>query len=119
MSDFHQSGVITTLHKLGPPNLEALETELERTAATRPVALVLPCLYSELDTPAMPRIAEELMEVHYIREVIVVLARANEDQFAKARQFFAPLPQRTSLIWIDGSRVQVRHRGAVPLRGRS
>jgi glucosyl-3-phosphoglycerate synthase len=106
MSDFHQSGVITTLHKLGPPNLETLETELERTAAIRPVALVLPCLYSELDTPAMPRIVEELLEVHYIREVIVVLARANEDQFAKARQFFAPLPQRTTLIWIDGSRVQ-------------
>jgi len=106
MSDFHQSGVITTLHKLGPPNLETLETELERTAVVRPVALVLPCLYSELDTPAMPRIAEELMEVRYIREVIVVLARANEDQFAKARQFFAALPQRTTLIWIDGSRVQ-------------
>jgi len=106
MSDFHQSGVITTLHKLGPPNLETLETELERTAAVRPVALVLPCLYSELETPAMPRIAEELMDVHYIREVIVVLARANEDQFAKARQFFAALPQRTTLIWIDGSRVQ-------------
>jgi glucosyl-3-phosphoglycerate synthase len=106
MSDFHQSGVITTLHKLGPPNLETLETELERTSAVRPVALVLPCLYSELETPAMPRIAEELMDVHYIREVIVVLARANEDQFAKARQFFAALPQRTTLIWIDGSRVQ-------------
>jgi glucosyl-3-phosphoglycerate synthase len=106
MSDFHQSGVITTLHKLGPPNLETLEIELERTAAVRPVALVLPCLYSELDTPAMPRIAEELMEVRYIREVIVALARANEDQFAKAREFFAALPQRTTLIWIDGSRVQ-------------
>ena len=40
MSDFHQSGVITTLHKLGPPNLETLETELERTAAVHPVARV-------------------------------------------------------------------------------
>jgi len=40
MSDFHQSGVITTLHKLGPPNLETLETELERTATVRPVARV-------------------------------------------------------------------------------
>ncbi len=106
MSDFHQSGVITTLHKLGPPNLETLEVELERAAAIRPVALVLPCLFSELETPAMPRIAEELMEVHYIREVVVALARANEDQFAKARQFFAALPQKTTLIWIDGSRVQ-------------
>lgn len=106
MSDFHQSGVITTLHRLGAPNLESLEAEIEKVAAIRPVALVLPCLYTELETPAMPRIAEELRQVRYVREVIVALGRANEEQFAKAREFFAALPQKTTLLWIDGSRVQ-------------
>ncbi|MBI4611065.1 MAG: glycosyl transferase [Candidatus Rokubacteria bacterium] len=106
MSDFHQSGVITTLHKLGPPNLETLEAELEKVAGIRPVALVLPCLYSELETPAMPRIAEEIRQVRYLKEVVVALARANEEQFAQAREFFATLPQKSTLIWIDGSRVQ-------------
>lgn len=106
MSDFHQPGVIATLHRLGPPNLESLEAELEKTAAARPVALVLPCLYAELETPAMPRIAEELKQVRYLREIVVALGRANEEQFARARAFFAALPQKTTLIWIDGSRVQ-------------
>jgi glucosyl-3-phosphoglycerate synthase len=106
MSDFHQPGLVATLHRLGPPNLEALEAELEKTAAVRPVALVLPCLYSELETPAMPRIAEELKEVRYVREIVVAVGRANEDQFAKAREFFSHLPQRTMLLWIDGSRTQ-------------
>ena len=51
MSDFHQGGVITTLHdRLEPSDLEVLERDLETTAAIRPVALVLPCLGSELVT---------------------------------------------------------------------
>jgi len=77
MSDFHQASVITTLHKLGGPNIESLEAELEQITAIRPVALVLPCLFSELETPAMPRIAEELLQVGYLREIVVALARAN------------------------------------------
>jgi glucosyl-3-phosphoglycerate synthase len=50
MSDFHQGGVITTLHRLGSSNLDSLERDLEKSAAIRPVALVLPCLVSEFDT---------------------------------------------------------------------
>jgi glucosyl-3-phosphoglycerate synthase len=106
MSDFHQNGVITTLHRLSTHNLDALEAELEKTAATRPVALVLPCLYSELETPAMPLIAEELKQVRYLREIVVALGRASEDQFEAARRFFDRLPQRTTLVWIESTRVQ-------------
>lgn len=52
MSDFHQNGVITTRHRLGADNLDTLERDLEKTAALRPVVLVLPCLAAELDAPA-------------------------------------------------------------------
>ena len=48
MADFHQSGVITTLHRLGSPDLERLERELLGFADTRPIALVLPCLFSDI-----------------------------------------------------------------------
>ena len=58
MSDFYQSGVITTFHRLGKYNLEAIEATLAEYTERRPIALVLPCLYSELDGPA---IARELM----------------------------------------------------------
>jgi glucosyl-3-phosphoglycerate synthase len=49
MSDCHQGGVITTLHRLGAGNLDSLEGNLEKSTSIRPVALVLPCLASEFD----------------------------------------------------------------------
>ena len=44
MADFHQGGVITTLHRLGRSDVGRLERELVSYADVRPIALVLPCL---------------------------------------------------------------------------
>ncbi|MBS1128183.1 MAG: hypothetical protein H6Q96_563, partial [Nitrospirae bacterium] len=52
MSDFYQTGVITTLHRIGRPSLERIEGELLHFSRTRPIALVLPALYSEFEGPA-------------------------------------------------------------------
>ncbi|MFO0701052.1 MAG: glycosyl transferase, partial [Nitrospira sp.] len=60
MSDFYQNGVVTVLHRLGQPNTEQLEQELERYAKTTPIALVLPSLYAELERPALKRIVDIL-----------------------------------------------------------
>src|SRR6266850_3068961 len=60
MSDFHQSGVITTFHRLGKYDLEAIEATLAEYAERRPIALVLPCLYSELEGPALKNILGHL-----------------------------------------------------------
>ena len=106
MSDFHQGGVITTLHRLGPNNLDALERDLEKTAALRPVALVLPCLASEFDTGAIPRIIEELQQVRYLEEIVVALGRASGERFAAARKTFRQLPTRTTVVWIESTRTQ-------------
>src|ERR1041384_1268077 len=69
MSDFHQSGVITTLHRLG--GSQRLEARLAEYTQRRPVALVLPCLYSELAGPALRNIVEQLRRVNYLREIVV------------------------------------------------
>jgi glucosyl-3-phosphoglycerate synthase len=53
MADFHQTGVITTLHRLGRGDLTRLERELYLHGWMRPIALVLPCLYSELRDVAL------------------------------------------------------------------
>lgn len=74
---YPRGGVITTLHRLGPNNLDALEEDLEKTAVLRPVALVLPCLASELDTGAVPRIIGDLRQARYLAEVAVALGRAS------------------------------------------
>ena len=106
MADFFQYGDITTLHKLRDRPIEALERELNEFARTRPMALILPSLYSELQGEALPRIVEHLRHASYISEIIVGLDRADAGQFRHAREFFATLPQRTHILWQDGERLR-------------
>ena len=56
MSDFYQTGVVATLHRLGQRRIEELEDELVRFSRHSPLALVLPALYSEFGTEAMTNI---------------------------------------------------------------
>jgi len=79
-----------------------MEAELEGFAAERPMALILPSLYSELEGEALPRIVEELKHANYIGDIIVGLDQADERQFQHAREFFSVLPQRVHILWNDG-----------------
>ena len=105
MSDFYQTGVITTLHRLGKPSLERIEGEMLQFSLTRPVALVLPSLYSEFEGPAMPKIVEELSKVKYLCEIVLVLDKASEKEFHKAKEFMAPIPGKVKIIHNDGKRI--------------
>jgi glucosyl-3-phosphoglycerate synthase len=105
MSDFYQTGVITTLHRLGKPSLERIEGEMLHFSRTRPVALVLPALYSEFEGPAMPKIVEELAKVKYLCEVVLVLDKASDKEFQQVRQFMAPIPGQVKIIHNDGKRI--------------
>jgi len=102
MSDFFQGGTITTLHRLTDRPLEAIEEELRGYAAKRPLGLILPSLYSELEGAALPRIVAELKHANYLTDIIIGLDRADSDQFRHAREFFSDLPQRPHLLWHDG-----------------
>ncbi|MEE8044745.1 MAG: hypothetical protein V3T32_06425 [Thermodesulfobacteriota bacterium] len=46
MGDFHQTESIATLHRLKKDNVDILESELLVYSKDRPIALVLPSLYS-------------------------------------------------------------------------
>ena len=105
MSDFYQTGSVTTLHRLGEFKIDQIERELERFALIRPIALILPSLYSELTGPALGRIVGELKQLRYIRQVVVTLGRANAAEFQHACEFFSTLPQETTVIWNNGERV--------------
>ena len=111
MADFHQTGVITSLHRLGEPDLIRLERELVRYGRERPVALVLPSLYAEIHGPALKQIVEELSQVPYLRQCVVSLSgEADQNQFREMREIFDVV--RTSddsaptVIWNQGPRVQ-------------
>jgi glucosyl-3-phosphoglycerate synthase len=106
MADFHQTGVIATLHRLGKVDLNRLETQLEAFAFQMPIALVLPSLYSELNGPALKGIVRELKSVKYLNEIIIALGSANREEFNHARQFFKDLYCEHRIVWVDGDRVQ-------------
>ena len=111
MSDFFQTGAIATLHRLGPTDLPRLERELREFAKETPIALVLPCHIREVGTRALKLIARELARVPYLKQVIVGIDGARGvRQWRKAQHFFKQLPQKATLLWNDGPRIQQLYR---------
>ncbi len=110
MGDFYQSEMITTLHAFPNQDLERIEGELEEYVKTRPIALVLPSLYSELEGEALKGIVRELSKVRYINEIVVSLGRADREDFKRAKEFFSVLPHEVRIIWNDGERMQELYR---------
>jgi glucosyl-3-phosphoglycerate synthase len=105
MSDFYQTGVISTLHRFPTAKLEKMDAELKRFQRQQPVTLLLPSLWSEFEGPAMPRIIEEIRHVKYLRQIVLVLDRADEAQFRRARDLLGGMPSPARIIWNDGPRV--------------
>jgi len=109
MSDFHQTGSISTLHLLGGAPTGQIEAEIEEAAKLRPIALVLPCLMSELEGPALKLIINSLGRINYLREILVTLGPALSADFKIALDYFQPLQKegrRIRVIWNDGERLQ-------------
>ncbi len=106
MGDFFQNGAITTLHRLNRVNRELLDKELVRFSKHRPIALVLPALFSELEGPALQDIVDQLRTVPYLNQIVVSLGDANAEQFQEAKRFFSKLPQETVIIWNDGPMIK-------------
>ncbi len=106
MGDFHQTETISTLHRLKKDNIKQLEEQLNEFSETRPIALVLPCLYSELQRVALKNILDNLKDVTYLNEIIITIGKASEDEFKHAQEYFSILPQNYKLIWDDGERIQ-------------
>ena len=108
MSDFFQNGNVSTLHNLTRRSVEELEAELANFASSRPIGVVLPSLYSELEGPALENIVTELAKVPYLNRITIGLDRADKDQFAHAKEYFSRLPQNHDVLWHDGPRLTAR-----------
>ena len=106
MADFYQNGIITTLHNLANRPLRDLEAELMDFSRQRPMGLLLPCLYSELEGEALPKIVDHLVRVPYLHQIVIGLDRATEAQYRNTLQFFSRLPQSHRVLWNDGPRLR-------------
>ncbi len=116
MVDFHQEGIITTIHSLydsfdREEYLVNLERKLEEHSRHRRITLLLPSLFSEIENPAvMDRILDSIDQVRYLHSVVVALGGTTEEsQFQRAREYFGKLSNSkrfVRVIWVDGPRIQ-------------
>ena len=106
MSDFYQNGIISTLHNLRTQSLDDLEKNLMSFAKSRPMTLVLPSLFSELEKPALQLIIDELKKVNYLDSIVIGLDQATKEEYKYALHFFNQLPQKHLVLWNDGPRLK-------------
>jgi len=101
MSDFFQGGQITTLQRLGPRPLVEFEEAIARHTRRNRAALLIPCLVTEMDRPALARICEEVAKASYLDTVLISLDRADEAGYQRALEYFKKLERRTVILWND------------------
>jgi glucosyl-3-phosphoglycerate synthase len=106
MSDFHQSGPVTSLPRLLPRPIEELEGRILGLVRRFPVALVIPMVPDEMDRPALARIVAELAEVSYLDTLVISLNRATADDYDRTQEFFAPYPGRKVILWSEAPPVK-------------
>ncbi len=116
MADFHQEGIITTLHALyevfdREEYLASLERKLEEYSRHLKISLLLPCFYTELQNPqVLNHIMDEIQQVSYLKCVVVAFNGTSEEaKFQEAREYFKKLQtseRDVKLVWVDGPRIQ-------------
>jgi glucosyl-3-phosphoglycerate synthase len=116
MADFHQEGIITTLHALyevfdREEYLASLERKLEEYSRHLKISLLLPCFYTELQNPqVLNHIMDEIQQVSYLKCVVVAFNGTSEEaKFQEAREYFKKLQtseRDVKLVWVNGPRIQ-------------
>lgn len=106
MSDFYQSGPVTSLPRLVERPIEELEAQVLALTSRAPVSLVLPMVPSEMDRPALHGIVDELCQVPYLYSLVVSLNRASADDYARTREFFARYPGRLVVVWSESPAIE-------------
>ncbi len=106
MGDFSQNGIVANLHDFSTRTTDQIEKDLEKFSKTRPMELILPCLYSELEGDALPKIVNEISKTKYLNHIIIGLDKANKLQAKKAWKFFKKLKTPFSILWNDGPKLR-------------
>lgn len=106
VADFSQIGGVPTLHDLLHRGDADLERDLRAWAAKRPVALIIPCLASEVGSDALGAIIAELASADWLGRVVVGLDEADETDYRNAGRLVETLPQRCDVVWNDSRAVE-------------
>ena len=102
MGDFFQTSQVTTLHNFRNREYEEIENELQTFSKKRPIGLIIPAHYSELQRSTLTNIINIVKNIPYINEIVIGLDAASKEEYAKAKEYFSVLPQHHRVIWNDG-----------------
>ncbi|MGC9504866.1 glucosyl-3-phosphoglycerate synthase [Baaleninema sp.] len=101
--DYKQE-IVTTIHDFGC-DIDFLESRTLQLSEQFPTAVLIPALYEELERPALTQIRDCLHHCGFVKTVVVSLYAKSAEQYQKAVRFFSVLPQKTVVIWENGTRV--------------
>ena len=72
----------------------------------KPMEIILPCLFSELESDALKNILERINRVNFLQHIIIGLDKADEEEFKFAKDYFSILKTPHSILWNDGPRLK-------------
>ena len=79
---------------------------MEILSQDQPMELILPCLYSELESDALQNILNKLNKINFLNHIIIGLDKANEQQYLNSKKYFSILKTKHSILWNDGPRLK-------------
>jgi len=107
MSDFFQNGIIATLHDFETAGIEEMERVLSDPLKCREIALILPIIPRDLNSPSFKDILTELSQAHYISEIVLSLGQTEDFQdMLNARRSLQILPQHHTVVWSSGPAIK-------------
>lgn len=102
--DFQQE-LITTIHDFGG-EVSDLESRLRELQEDCPMSVLIPALYEEFERPALAKIRDYLKRCDYVKVINIALGAKDAEEYRKAVEFFAEMPQTVRVIWTDGPRIK-------------
>ncbi|HEY5778712.1 MAG TPA: hypothetical protein VIT00_08240 [Terrimicrobiaceae bacterium] len=105
MADFQQN-IVPTFTRLVDEDLGCMEESILRAAQRAPIGVIIPALFSDLSSPAMRHIIQELAGMKFVERIYISLARSSEEEVRWAREIIQPIKDRSVLLWNDAPAVQ-------------
>ena len=124
MPDFYQHARIPTLHHLAVTNTGEREAEITSWTQDKPVALLLPALFSEFEGPVLPGILTTVSRIPYVSQVVLSVNGMDAAGLKLAqtmcRRKLGDKPFR--ILWNDGAaslelRANLQQAGSPPIQG--
>lgn len=100
-----KQGSITTLHHFNVDD-KKLFKNVSDSAVERPVSVVMPMLYREINSDSLGNIKKGLNKCSYLREIIIPLAAQNEKEFNHVKKFFSDLKIPHLIMWCNGPKIE-------------